>query len=109
MANVDGSWNTVTKSPMGDQQAVLTVASSGDSFTGSFVGGLGSVVVGVPRGVRLGLDHRQGVFSGRQGPAGRLFGRWGGVTPPCRSVASCGRFRRASRAPPVIGRRTGLV
>ena len=40
MANVDGSWNTVTKSPMGDQQAVLTVASSGDSFTGSFVGGL---------------------------------------------------------------------
>ena len=42
MENVDGSWNTVTKSPMGDQQAVLTVASSGDSFTGSFVGGLGS-------------------------------------------------------------------
>ena len=43
MANVDGSWNTVTKSPMGDQQAVLTVASSGDSFTGSFIGGMGSV------------------------------------------------------------------
>lgn len=42
MANVDGSWNTVTKSPLGDQQAVLTVASSGDSFTGSFVGGMGS-------------------------------------------------------------------
>jgi hypothetical protein len=42
MANVDGSWNTVTKSPLGDQQAVLTVASDGDSFTGSFVGGLGS-------------------------------------------------------------------
>jgi hypothetical protein len=43
MANVDGSWNTVTKSPMGDQQAVLTVASSGDSFTGSFNGAMGSV------------------------------------------------------------------
>lgn len=43
MANVDGSWNTVTKSPLGDQQAVLTVASSGDSFTGSFIGGMGSV------------------------------------------------------------------
>ncbi len=42
MANVDGSWNTVTKSPLGDQQAVLTVASSGDAFTGSFVGGMGS-------------------------------------------------------------------
>ena len=34
MANVDGSWNTVTKSPMGDQQAVLTVQSAGDTFTG---------------------------------------------------------------------------
>jgi hypothetical protein len=43
MANVDGSWNTVTKSPLGDQQAVLTVASDGDSFTGSFNGGMGSV------------------------------------------------------------------
>ncbi|WP_404336609.1 hypothetical protein AB2M62_19780 [Sphingomonas sp. MMS12-HWE2-04] len=42
MANVDGSWNTVTKSPMGDQQAVLTVASNGDSFTGNFSGGLGT-------------------------------------------------------------------
>jgi len=42
MANVDGSWNTVTKSPMGDQQAVLTVQSAGDSFTGTFSGGLGT-------------------------------------------------------------------
>jgi hypothetical protein len=39
MANVDGSWNTVTKSPLGDQQAVLTVQSAGDSFTGNFSGG----------------------------------------------------------------------
>lgn len=45
MANVDGSWNTVTKSPMGDQQAVLTVQSAGDSFTGSFNGGLGSAEI----------------------------------------------------------------
>jgi hypothetical protein len=45
MANVDGSWNTVTKSPLGDQQAVLTVASSGDSFTGSFNGGMGSTEI----------------------------------------------------------------
>lgn len=45
MANVDGSWNTVTKSPLGDQQAVLTVASNGDSFTGSFNGGLGQTEI----------------------------------------------------------------
>jgi hypothetical protein len=45
MANVDGSWNTVTKTPMGDQQAVLTVASSGGTFTGGFVGAMGSVDV----------------------------------------------------------------
>jgi hypothetical protein len=42
MANVDGTWNTVTKSPMGDQQATLTVQSAGDSFTGNFSGGLGT-------------------------------------------------------------------
>lgn len=45
MANVDGSWNTVTKSPMGDQQAVLTVQSAGDSFTGTFSGGLGTTEI----------------------------------------------------------------
>ena len=45
MANVDGSWNTVTQSPMGNQQAVLTVQSSGDSFTGTFNGAMGSTEV----------------------------------------------------------------
>ena len=45
MANVDGSYNTVTKSPMGDQHAVLTVNSAGNSFTGSFSGGLGSMQI----------------------------------------------------------------
>jgi hypothetical protein len=45
MANVDGSWNTVTKSPMGDQQATLTVQSAGDSFSGSFSGGLGTTEI----------------------------------------------------------------
>ena len=45
MANVDGSWNTVTKTPMGDQQAVLTVASNGSTFTGGFVGAMGTVDV----------------------------------------------------------------
>jgi hypothetical protein len=45
MANVDGSWNTMTKTPMGDQQAVLTVQSSGGTFTGGFVGAMGTVDV----------------------------------------------------------------
>jgi hypothetical protein len=45
MANVDGSWNTVTHSPMGDQAAVLTVESSGDSFTGSYNGAMGTTEV----------------------------------------------------------------
>jgi len=45
MANVDGSWNTMTKTPMGDQQAVLSVSSNGGSFTGGFVGAMGSVDV----------------------------------------------------------------
>jgi hypothetical protein len=45
MANVDGSWNTVTKSPMGDQAAVLTIVSAGDSFTGTYAGAMGTTEV----------------------------------------------------------------
>jgi hypothetical protein len=45
MANVDGSWDTVTKSPMGDQQATLTVASNGDHFTGTYSGAMGTTEV----------------------------------------------------------------
>lgn len=45
MANVDGTWNTVTKSPMGDQQATLTVNSSGESFTGTFSGAMGTTEI----------------------------------------------------------------
>jgi hypothetical protein len=45
MANVDGSWNTVTHSPMGDQAAVLTITSSGDSFTGTYSGAMGTTEV----------------------------------------------------------------
>ena len=43
MANVDGAWETVTRSPMGDQQARLTVNSAGDTFTGNFAGAMGTV------------------------------------------------------------------
>lgn len=45
MANVDGNWNVVVHSPMGDQAATLSVASSGGSFTGSFSGALGNTEV----------------------------------------------------------------
>jgi hypothetical protein len=45
MANVDGSWNTVAKTPMGDQQATLNVQSSGDGFTGTYSGALGSTEI----------------------------------------------------------------
>lgn len=43
MAAVDGEWNVTIKSPMGDQNAVLTVNSDGGSFNGTMVGGLGSM------------------------------------------------------------------
>ncbi len=45
MANVDGSWDTVTKSPMGDQKATLTVKSDSSSFTGTYSGALGSTAI----------------------------------------------------------------
>ena len=43
MAAVDGSWDTIVKSPLGDQKAVLTVKTDGDSWTGSQVGAMGAV------------------------------------------------------------------
>lgn len=45
MANVDGNWETVTHSPMGDQKATLTVTSAGDSFTGTYAGAMGSTEI----------------------------------------------------------------
>ena len=41
MADVDGKWNCTVDSPMGEQEFVLTVASNGDSFSGSAEGGIG--------------------------------------------------------------------
>ena len=40
---VDGVYETVVKSPMGDQKGTLTVKSDGGSWTGSQVGAMGSV------------------------------------------------------------------
>lgn len=45
MANVDGTWDTVTHSPMGDQKATLSVVSAGDTFTGTYSGALGTTAV----------------------------------------------------------------
>ena len=36
---IDGSWEIVTKTPMGDQDATLVVTSSGSTFTGTIDGG----------------------------------------------------------------------
>jgi len=45
MANVDGAWDCTIKSPLGDQNAVLTVQSDGGSFTGTMSGALGALDV----------------------------------------------------------------
>jgi len=45
MANVDGAWDCVTQTPMGEQTSVFTVKSDGDTFTGTNAGPLGSLDV----------------------------------------------------------------
>lgn len=45
MADVDGVYDCVTKTPMGDQSGVFTVISKGDSFQGTISGALGSMDV----------------------------------------------------------------
>jgi len=45
MSQVDGSYECITKSPMGDQKSVFTVKSDGDSFTGQNAGAMGSLDV----------------------------------------------------------------
>jgi zinc protease len=43
MAAVDGDWDVLVKSPMGDQKSVLTVNSDGGSFSGKMAGGMGTM------------------------------------------------------------------
>lgn len=45
MANVDGQWDCVTKTPMGEQQSVFTVVTDGGTFTGSNAGPMGTLDV----------------------------------------------------------------
>ncbi len=43
--SVAGSYDCVTKTPMGEQKGVFTVTVDGDSFTGSMSGPMGSMAV----------------------------------------------------------------
>lgn len=43
MAAVDGTWDTIVKSPLGDQKAALTVKTDGSGWTGSQTGAMGSI------------------------------------------------------------------
>jgi hypothetical protein len=43
--SVAGTYNIVTKTPMGDQAGVFTVTVDGDSFTGDVSGAMGNMAV----------------------------------------------------------------
>ena len=43
MSNADGVWNTVTNTPMGAQNATLTLATDGDTLTGSMASPQGTI------------------------------------------------------------------
>jgi len=45
VSSLDGSYDCLTKTPMGDQKSVFTVKTEGDTFTGSNVGAMGSLDV----------------------------------------------------------------
>lgn len=46
MANVDGAWDCVAETPLGEQKFLLTVRSNGAGFNGSISGALGSAEIG---------------------------------------------------------------
>ena len=45
MATVDGAYDCVAKTPMGDQNGVFTVIRNGDRLNGTFAGMMGSLDV----------------------------------------------------------------
>ncbi len=45
MANVDGAYDCITKTPLGEQKSVFTVIKTGDIFHGTNAGTLGSLDV----------------------------------------------------------------
>ena len=42
MASVDGNWDCVVKSPLGDQKLTLSITGADTSFTGTASGAMGS-------------------------------------------------------------------
>ncbi|WP_434404023.1 hypothetical protein [Sphingobium sp. DN12] len=54
MAAVDGAYDCVAKTPLGEQTGVFTVISTGDRFNGTFAGMMGS------------LDVKDGVVAGNK-------------------------------------------
>ncbi len=45
MSTLDGNYDCITKSPMGDQKSVFTVVTDGDTFTGKNQGAMGALDV----------------------------------------------------------------
>lgn len=45
MAGVDGTWDVVVKSPLGDQKLTMTVKSDGNTFTGTGSGAMGAAEI----------------------------------------------------------------
>lgn len=45
MSNLDGEWDCVVKSPLGEQKSTLVVHTDGDRFTGTNGGAMGSLDV----------------------------------------------------------------
>lgn len=45
MAKLDGDWDCVVKSPMGDQPFTFTVKTAGDRFSGRTAGQLGALEI----------------------------------------------------------------
>ena len=43
MAGADGNWNVTLNTPMGAQQATLTLATDGDTLTGQFASPQGAI------------------------------------------------------------------
>ena len=46
MADVDGTYECVVKSPLGDQNMTVTVTADGNTFSGAASGGMGSMDIG---------------------------------------------------------------
>jgi hypothetical protein len=45
MANIDGDWKVTVNSPMGAQEITLSLATAGDTVTGTLSGAMGSTEV----------------------------------------------------------------